>query len=73
MTTGRSPQTGGPYTTPAPRETKQRHTHAELIALMSKAHACMRACGWHLAPATDDGILALAVAEIEEEFAEILK
>lgn len=43
------------------------------LKLMSEAHACMRATGWQLAPASeqvsDDGVLECAVAEIEEQFA----
>lgn len=37
--------------------------------LLTEAHACMRACGWQLAPASEDGtdgVLALAVAEVEQ-------
>lgn len=42
--------------------------------LLSEAHACMRACGWQLAPADPetDPVLGLAVAEIERQVGEIL-
>lgn len=43
--------------------------------LLTEAHACMRTCGWQLAPASDDGsdgVLALAVAEVEEAVGELL-
>lgn len=45
--------------------------------LLTEAHACMRTCGWQLAPAAeqgtdDDGVLALAVADIEAQFGELL-
>lgn len=43
------------------------------LKLIVEAHACMRATGWQLAPASeqvsDDGVLEYAVAEIEEQFA----
>lgn len=43
-----------------------------LRALMRRAHTLMRECGWHLAPASDltsgDGVLELAVYEVEDEF-----
>ena len=45
------------------------------VKLLREAHACMRACGWHLAPASDDGsdgVLAAAVADIEERMARLL-
>lgn len=44
--------------------------------LLGEAHAAMRACGWQLAPASDDGsdgVLNLAVAEIEEAFGSLLR
>lgn len=43
--------------------------------LLTEAHACMRACGWQLAPAAEDGtdgVLALAVADIEGAVADLL-
>ena len=43
--------------------------------LMTEAHAVMRACGWHLAPASatsDDGVIEAAAAEIEGQFAELI-
>lgn len=46
------------------------------LKLLREAHAVMRACGWQLAPASDDGsdgVLALAAAEIEEAFRDLLK
>lgn len=45
------------------------------LKLLSEAHAVMRACGWHLAPASDgigDGVLNLAAAEIEEKVGALL-
>lgn len=45
------------------------------LKLLQEAHAVMRACGWQLAPASDDGsdgVLALAAAEIEAAFGELL-
>ena len=45
------------------------------LKLLQEAHAVMRACGWQLAPAADnseDPTLALAAAEIEEAFGEML-
>lgn len=40
--------------------------------LLKEAHAVMRACGWNLAPSSDnistDGVLECAAAEIEEKF-----
>jgi hypothetical protein len=44
-------------------------------ALLRQAHACMRECGWQLAPASDDGsdgVLQAAVAEVEARFGELL-
>ena len=41
------------------------------LKLLTEAHACMRACGWQLAPGTEtdgDGVLQMAVAEIEDQF-----
>ena len=39
------------------------------LKLLREVHACMRACGWHLAPANiadgDDPTLAMAVADVE--------
>ena len=46
------------------------------VKLLREAHAVMRQCGWQLAPAADDGsdgVLALAAAEIEEAFGDLLK
>jgi hypothetical protein len=46
------------------------------LKLLREAHAVMRACGWQLAPASDesdDPTLALAAAEIEEAFRDLLK
>lgn len=43
--------------------------------LLTEAHACMRACGWQLAPAAEqqgDGVLQLAVAEVEAAFLDLL-
>lgn len=43
--------------------------------LLAEAHACMRECGWHLAPASapeGDGVLNLAVAEIEAQVGALL-
>lgn len=43
--------------------------------LLTEAHACMRATGWQLAPVSEmdgDGILQLAVAEVEEQFSDLL-
>lgn len=48
---------------------------AKAVGAMAKAHAIMRECGWHLAPAAEpesDGVLELAVCEIEAEFEETL-
>lgn len=45
------------------------------VKLLTEAHACMRATGWQLAPACDDGsdgVLNAAVAEIEAQFAATL-
>jgi hypothetical protein len=45
------------------------------VKLMREAHACMRECGWQLAPAAEqqgDGILQAAVAEVEAQFGEVL-
>lgn len=45
------------------------------IKLLQEAHACMRATGWHLAPAaqtSDDGVIEAAVSEIESSFASLL-
>lgn len=45
------------------------------VKLLTEAHACMRATGWQLAPACDDGsdgVLNAAVAEIEDQFTDIL-
>ncbi len=42
------------------------------LKLIIEAHACMRACGWHVAPASPvstDGVLEAAVVEIEAQFA----
>lgn len=47
-----------------------------LLALMRKAHAVMRECGWQLAPGCEpqgDGIIELAAAEVEAEFAAALR
>ncbi len=44
--------------------------------LLREAHAVMRQCGWQLAPGSDDGsdgVLALAAAEVEEAFGDLLK
>ncbi len=50
--------------------------NARLLSLMAKAHAVMRETGWQLAPASinpeADGVLELAAAEIESEFADVL-
>jgi hypothetical protein len=46
------------------------------LKLLKEAHAVMRACGWHLAPASDqsdDPTLALAAAEIEDAFRTLTK
>lgn len=46
------------------------------VKLLREAHAVMRQCGWQLAPAVDDdsdGVLALAAAEIEKAFGDLLK
>ena len=43
--------------------------------LLTEARACMRATGWHLAPASEcegDGVLHLAVAEVEDQFGELI-
>lgn len=43
--------------------------------LLREARACMRATGWHLAPAaqtSDDGVIEAAVSEIERAFASLL-
>lgn len=43
--------------------------------LLREAHAVMRQCGWQWAPAVDDGsdgVLALAAAEVEEAFGNLL-
>lgn len=45
------------------------------VKLLREAHACMRATGWHLAPAaqtSDDGVIEAAVSEIERSFASLL-
>lgn len=50
-------------------------TMAVPVKLMREAHACMRACGWQLAPGNDeseDPTLALAVADIEDRFRKLL-
>lgn len=44
-------------------------------ALLIKAHAVMRECGWHLAIATEpqgDGVLEAACTEVEGDFAAFL-
>lgn len=44
---------------------------AKAVTIMSKEHALMRECGWHLATASDpqgDGVLEVSVCEVEEEF-----
>ena len=46
------------------------------LKLLREAHAVMRQCGWQLAPASDaseDPTLALAAAEIEEAFGDLLR
>lgn len=43
--------------------------------ILAEAHAVMRACGWQLAPASNDvgdGVLNLAAAEIEEKIGAML-
>ena len=45
------------------------------IKLLREAHACMRATGWHLAPAartSDDGVIEAAVSEKERSLASLL-
>lgn len=45
------------------------------LKLLREAHACMRACGWQLAPAAEDvgdGVLANAVADVEERVRALL-
>ncbi len=53
-----------------------RSENARLLSMMAKAHAVMRETGWQLAPASidpeADGVLELAAAEIESEFASVL-
>ena len=53
-----------------------RAENARLLSLMAKANAVMRETGWQLAPAStdaeDEGVLELAAAEIESEFADTL-
>lgn len=59
----------------AERSEAEARRLGDMIPLMVRARAAMRACGWHLAPASEpsgDGTLELAVAEIEAEFADIL-
>jgi len=65
----------------AEREVLAALRAGEMVAvprkLLTEAHACMRTCGWQLAPAAeqgtdDDGVLALAVADIEAQFGELL-
>lgn len=56
-------------------DTPQQTTVAVPLKLLREAHAVMRACGWQLAPASDqsdDPTLALAAAEIEEAFGKLL-
>lgn len=52
------------------------YENTRLLRLMVKAHTVMRQTGWQLAPASadaeDDGVLELAAAEIEGEFADVL-
>lgn len=55
---------------------EQEPTIPVSIKLLREAHACMRACGWHLAPAGEmegDGVLQLAVAEVEDAFRDLTK
>jgi hypothetical protein len=46
------------------------------LKLLREVHACMRACGWHLAPANiadgEEPVLALAVADVEERLGKVL-
>ena len=50
--------------------------NARLRCVMTKAHAVMRQTGWHLALDCEDppggGLLELAAAEVESEFASVL-
>jgi ribosomal protein S27AE len=51
-------------------------TMAVPVKLLREAHAVMRQCGWQLAPAVEDGgdgVLALAAAQVEEAFGDLLK
>ncbi len=46
------------------------------VKLLREAHACMRECGWQLAPAADDGsdgVLQAAVADVEDRFRTLLE
>lgn len=46
------------------------------VKLLREAHACMRECGWQLAPAVDDGsdgVLQAAVADVEDRFRILLE
>lgn len=57
-------------------QSKPEMTISVPVKLLREAHAVMRQCGWQLAPAVDDdsdGVLALAAAEIEEAFGDLLK
>jgi hypothetical protein len=44
--------------------------------LLREAHACMRACGWHLSVENiadgEDAVLALAVADVEARVGKVL-
>jgi hypothetical protein len=54
---------------------EQQTTVPVPLKLLREAHAVMRACGWQLAPASDaseDPTLALAAAEIEGAFRDLL-
>lgn len=51
-------------------------TIAVPVKLLREAHACMRECGWQLAPAADDGsdgVLQAAVADVEDRFRSLLE
>jgi hypothetical protein len=60
---------------PEAEQAVQATTIPVSLKLLREAHAVMRACGWQLAPASDesdDPTLALAAAEIEGAFQDLL-